>query len=267
MSATLTLQREDGTVICEHCDVADRAPRRVRGLLGRKELGANEGMLLRPAWSVHTAFLRFPIDVLFVNGEQVVMKKVANLKPFRTATCLGAREVVELAAGVCDRLGIEAGQRLSWAPRPLRFASTSAVEKGAISTPGQEPVLSALIASQDERFRSLATFLFVRNDFDVASVVALNDVLELVAETRFDMVVLDCAESFSAAARVVAALEVMHPAVHPVLVSNPPATGWQNGLNVLDKWTSIEQLPSMILADNADGAHAEHGAPAPPKRW
>jgi uncharacterized membrane protein (UPF0127 family)/CheY-like chemotaxis protein len=263
MSATLTLQREDGTIICERCKVADRAPRRVRGLLGRKELAANEGMLLRPAWSVHTAFLRFPIDVLFINGEQVVMKKVANLKPFRTATCLGAREVVELAAGVCDRLGIEAGQRLAWAPRLAHSASTLANENGG--TPERtEPLLRALVASQDERFRSLATFLFGRNGLDVASVGALNDVLERVAETQFDLVVLDCAESFSAAARIVAALEVMHPEVHAVLVNDPPGTGWQSGLNVHDKWTSIERLPSMILAGEQG---AELDAAGSDKRW
>jgi uncharacterized membrane protein (UPF0127 family) len=264
MSATLTLQREDGTVICERCKVSDRAPRRVRGLLGRKQLDPDEGMLLRPAWSVHTAFLRFPIDVLFVNGEQVVMKKVANLKPFRTAACLGAREVVELAAGVCDRLGIEAGQRLSWAPLPLRSAPALVGENGSAAARPQDPLLTALIASQDDRFRSLATFLFVRNGFDVASVVALDDVLEQVSETHFDLVVLDCAESFSAAARIVAALEVMHPTVQPVLVSDPPATGWQSGLNVLDKWASIERLPSMILAGDQD---AELGATVSAKRW
>jgi uncharacterized membrane protein (UPF0127 family) len=264
VSATLTLQREDGTIICERCKVSDRAPRRVRGLLGRKQLEPNEGMLLRPAWSVHTAFLRFPIDVLFINGEQIVMKKVAHLKPFRTAACLGAREVVELAAGVCDRLGIEAGQRLSWAPLPLRSISRSEDQNGAAAERPQDPLLTALVASQDERFRSLATFLFVRNGFDVASVVVLNDVLDQVAETHFDLVVLDCAESFSAAARIVAALEVMHPAVHPVLVSDPPGTGWQSGLNVLDKWTSIERLPAMILAGDQD---AELGAAASAKRW
>ena len=266
MSATLTLQREDGTIICERCKVSDRAPRRVRGLLGRKQLDPDEGMLLRPAWSVHTAFLRFPIDVLFVNGEQVVIRRIAHMKPWRTATCLGAREVVELAAGVCDRLGIEAGQRLSWAPRPLRSASTSAEENGASSERPQDPLLTALVASQDDRFRSLATFLFVRNGFDVASVVALNDVLDRVAETHFDLVVLDCAESFSAAARIVAALEVLHPAVHPVLVNDPPATGWQSGLNVLDKWTSIEQLPSMILAGDAN-EELGAAATATAKRW
>lgn len=260
MSATLTLRREDGTIICERCKVADRAPRRVRGLLGRRRLDPDEGMLLRPAWSVHTAFLRFPIDVLFVNGEQVVIKKIEHLKPFRTATCLGAREVVELAAGVCERLGVEAGQRLSWAPRSLVLTQRHSGNGDASKPP--DSLLTALVASQDERFRSLATFLFGRNGFDVGSVAALGDVLERAAETHFDLVVLDCAESFSAAARVVAGLEAMHPSVRPVLVNDPPAIGWQSGLNVLDKWNSIETLPSLLFADEKD---AEFGAAAATK--
>jgi len=264
MSATLTLQREDGMIICERCDVSDRARHRIRGLLGRRELDPNEGMLLRPAWSIHTAFLRFPIDVLFVNGEQVVIRKVDNLKPWRTALCRGAREVVELAAGACERLGIEPGQRLAWAPQPLPGGSTVDDQYDERAESPEGPQLSALIASNDDRFRSLATFLIGRNGFGVAAVTHLDDVLERVAETPFDLVVLDCAESFSAAARVVGALESMHPGVRPVLVNDPPAVGWQRGLNVLDKWTSIERLPSMILADEAD---AELGTAATANQW
>lgn len=251
-------------VICERCDVSDRARHRIRGLLGRGELDANEGMLLRPAWSIHTAFLRFPIDVLFVNREQVVIRKVENLKPWRAAFCRGAREVVELAAGACERLGVEAGQRLSWAPLPLPLGSTVDDQNGADTANHEALPLSALIASSDDRFRSLAAFLIARSGFRVASVAVLDDVLERVAETRFDLVVLDCAESFSAAARVVAALESMHPGVRPVLVNDPPATGWQRGLNVLDKWTSIERLPSMVLGDDA---YAELGRAATAKQW
>jgi CheY-like chemotaxis protein len=164
---------------------------------------------------------------------------------------------------VCDRLGIEPGQRLSWAPRLIDSGSIVDAPKAA-ATNQEESQLSALIASQDERFRSLATFLIGRNGFEVGAVAALNDVLEQVAKTRFDLVVLDCAESFSAAARVVAALEVMHPTVRSVLVSDPPAAGWHNGLNVLDKWTSIERLPSMILGDETD---AQLGTASAAKRW
>src|SRR5205823_13792684 len=99
--ATLTLRREDGRVVCERCAVANRPHSRARGLLGRRRLQPGEGMVLRPAWGVHTAFMRFPIDVVFLDADQVVIKIAANLQPWRTASCRGAREVVELAAGEC----------------------------------------------------------------------------------------------------------------------------------------------------------------------
>jgi len=72
--ATLTLRREDGRIVCERVVVADRAHRRMRGLLGRKYLRQGEGMVLRPGWSIHTAFMRFPIDAVFLDADQVVIK-------------------------------------------------------------------------------------------------------------------------------------------------------------------------------------------------
>ena len=46
--------------------------RRLRGLLGKGDLPSGHGILLRPAWSIHTAFMRFPIDVVFLDADQVV---------------------------------------------------------------------------------------------------------------------------------------------------------------------------------------------------
>src|ERR671924_1565527 len=115
--ATLTLRREDGRVVCERCVVADRAHHRMRGLLGRRRLQPGEGMVLRPAWNVHTAFMRFPIDVIFLDADQVVIRIEAELAPWRTVSCRGAREVVELAAGECRRRGLEMGDRVAWASR------------------------------------------------------------------------------------------------------------------------------------------------------
>ena len=74
-------------------------------------------MLLRPAWSIHTAFLRFPIDVVFIDPDQVVIKIEPQLPPFSTASCRGAREVVELAAGECARRELHVGDRITWAPQ------------------------------------------------------------------------------------------------------------------------------------------------------
>jgi uncharacterized protein len=97
----------------ERLEVAASPVRRMRGLLGRRGLGPGEGLLLRPAGSVHTAFMRFPIDVVFLDREQQVLKVVEALPPWRAAGCRGARAVVELASGEASRAGIRPGMRLS----------------------------------------------------------------------------------------------------------------------------------------------------------
>ena len=112
MSRTVTIGRQGGHVVCESCVLADTAPRRLRGLLGRKGLGSGEGILLRPAPAIHTWFMRFPIDAVFVDRDLAVLKVAANVTPWRMARCRGARAVLELAAGEAGRRGIGPGDRL-----------------------------------------------------------------------------------------------------------------------------------------------------------
>jgi uncharacterized membrane protein (UPF0127 family) len=106
------LHRADGAVLCERCVAADTPLARMRGLLGRKELPRGEGMLLRPAASVHTAFMRFPIDVVFVDRNGRVLDIARSVRPWRAVACKGAKAVVELAAGECSRRDIEVGDDL-----------------------------------------------------------------------------------------------------------------------------------------------------------
>ncbi|HSC92621.1 MAG TPA: DUF192 domain-containing protein [Gaiellaceae bacterium] len=106
------LLRGDGGVVCDRCTVADRAPARMKGLLGRKALPSGEGLLLRPAGSVHTAFMRFPIDVVFLDRELTVLEVVPALAPWRAAGRRGAKAALELAAGEAARRGVAAGDRL-----------------------------------------------------------------------------------------------------------------------------------------------------------
>jgi uncharacterized protein len=108
----VSLTREDGRVVCEHLLVAARPLRRMRGLLGRAELPSDQGILLRPAGSVHTFFMRFPIDVVFLDREEVVVGIEQSLPPWKTAGRRGAKAVVELAAGECERRGVQVGDRL-----------------------------------------------------------------------------------------------------------------------------------------------------------
>ena len=99
-------------MVCERCTVADRALARLRGLLGRSELRAGEGLLLRPTPSIHTWFMRFPIDAVFVDGELRVLAVRSDLRPWRMAGRRGARAVLELAAGEAERRGVRVGTQL-----------------------------------------------------------------------------------------------------------------------------------------------------------
>jgi uncharacterized protein len=108
---TVSLRSGEG-VVCERCAVASTPFARMRGLLGRRGLGADEGILLRPASSVHTFFMRFPIDVVFLAGDGEVLKVAPSLPPWRTAGARGAKAVVELSAGEAERRGLRTGDRL-----------------------------------------------------------------------------------------------------------------------------------------------------------
>src|SRR5919108_5834494 len=85
---------------------------RLRGLLGKRGLRAGEGLLLTPAPSIHTWFMRFPIDAVFLDGDLRVLAVRSELRPWRVAGKRGARAVLELGAGEAGRLGLEPGADL-----------------------------------------------------------------------------------------------------------------------------------------------------------
>ncbi len=91
-------------------EVADGMVGRARGLLGRD--GVEGAMLIKPARSVHTVGMRFPIDVAFCDRDMNVLDTV-TMKRFRlTRPRLRARCVVEAEAGAFDRWGLRPGDRL-----------------------------------------------------------------------------------------------------------------------------------------------------------
>ena len=112
MMRTVSLKTVDGQVVCEQCHVADSPWPRMRGLLGRRGLESGEGLLLRPTGSVHTFFMRFPIDVVFLSREGEVLKVAQALPPWRTAGARRAKAALELAADEAERREIRVGTRL-----------------------------------------------------------------------------------------------------------------------------------------------------------
>jgi uncharacterized protein len=108
----MRIETTNGRVVCEEAILADGPLSRMKGLLGRKSLRSGEGLLLRPASSVHTAFMRFPIDAVFLDRDLHILHVAADLKPWRAAGCRGARAVLELSSGESERRGVRPGDRV-----------------------------------------------------------------------------------------------------------------------------------------------------------
>jgi uncharacterized protein len=107
----ISLRLPDGAPLCRDCRVAESFVARFRGLMGRAGMEPEEGLVF-PTSSVHTSFMRFPIDVVFLDRDEVVVGIEPSLPPWRTAGRRGAKAVVELAAGECERRGVQVGDRL-----------------------------------------------------------------------------------------------------------------------------------------------------------
>jgi uncharacterized membrane protein (UPF0127 family) len=111
MAAALINDRTNASIASDVKLAATRAERR-RGLLGRDRLDLAAALVLTPCAAVHTAFMRFPIDVVFLDRKGCAVKIVRDLKPWRIAAAARARSVVELAAGALDQHDVAVGDRL-----------------------------------------------------------------------------------------------------------------------------------------------------------
>ena len=87
---------------------------RMRGLLGTRELGVDEGLLITPCSSVHTFGMRCTIDVLFLDKQLNIVKIVNSLNPWRMAASRSSGMVLELADNSINKLQLKPGQQLEW---------------------------------------------------------------------------------------------------------------------------------------------------------
>ena len=88
------------TVLAKEVIIADTFLKRIKGLLGRKDFLPGEALIIKPCNSIHTFFMRFPIDVLFVDKDNRVLKALSSVKPFRlTSIYFQASFVIELPSG------------------------------------------------------------------------------------------------------------------------------------------------------------------------
>ena len=106
----LTRQTELATA----ADVAGHSAARNKGLLGRTGLPEGGGLWIVPCESVHTFFMKFPIDLVYIDRKKIVKKVRSNVGPWKLSACLFAHSIIELPAGTVDSTNTKPGDQLEF---------------------------------------------------------------------------------------------------------------------------------------------------------
>ena len=101
-----------GGLVATSVERATTRAERKRGLLGRDGLEPSSALWLEPCLAVHTAFMRFAIDIVFIDKQGRAVKIVENVPPWRIAVAVRAHAVIEMAAGSLRGCGVAIGDRL-----------------------------------------------------------------------------------------------------------------------------------------------------------
>lgn len=106
-----------GTVLATRLELAGSGETRRKGLLGRDSLPSGEGLWIAPCESVHTFFMRFAIDLVYLDRKHQVKKVRSAVGPWRVSACLLAHSVIELPAGTVSATQTEPGDAVEITPR------------------------------------------------------------------------------------------------------------------------------------------------------
>ena len=93
-------------------ETAESSAARRTGLLKHARLAAGAGLWIVPCEAIHTFFMQFSIDVLYIDKKRRVRKAVRDLRPWRLSMCLAAHSVIELPAGVIEHTHTQVGDDL-----------------------------------------------------------------------------------------------------------------------------------------------------------
>jgi uncharacterized membrane protein (UPF0127 family) len=100
------------TVVARSADGADTSAKRRTGLLKHNTFEPGDGLWIVPCESVHTFFMKFPIDLVYLDKRKKVRKVRNAVRPWRLSACLTAHSVLELPAGVIQQSGTSIGDEL-----------------------------------------------------------------------------------------------------------------------------------------------------------
>jgi uncharacterized membrane protein (UPF0127 family) len=106
------LNQTRNTIVAAAADVADTSAKRRVGLLKKDKLDSGEGLWITPCESVHTFFMKFAIDLVYLDGKRRVRKVRHAVPPWRISGCFAAHSVLELPAGAVAASSTQRGDQL-----------------------------------------------------------------------------------------------------------------------------------------------------------
>ena len=104
------------TVLATAAEVADTSAKRRTGLLKHSRLDPGDGLWITPCESVHTFFMKFAIDLVYLDRNKKVRKVRHAVPPWRLSACLTAHSILELPAGTAKETGTARGDELTIDP-------------------------------------------------------------------------------------------------------------------------------------------------------
>jgi uncharacterized protein len=103
-----------GTILAERADKANTSEKRRNGLLKHTSLPKGEALWIAPCEAVHSFWMKFAIDVLYLNKKKKVLKIRHSMVPWRISGCLTAHSVLELPAGMAKETQTQKGDQLEF---------------------------------------------------------------------------------------------------------------------------------------------------------
>jgi uncharacterized membrane protein (UPF0127 family) len=100
------------TVLAIEAEVADTSEKRRTGLLKHERLEPGHGLWIIPCESVHSFFMKFAIDLVYLDRNKKVRKVRHRMVPWRMSACLTAHSILELPAGTLAATNTQAGDQL-----------------------------------------------------------------------------------------------------------------------------------------------------------
>ena len=112
MSKLRVVNQTRGRSLADRADIADTSAKRRTGLLKHERLEPGHGLWIVPCESVHTFFMKFAIDLVYVDKKNRVRKVRNAVPPWRLSVCLAAHSILELPAGTALQTGTQPGDEL-----------------------------------------------------------------------------------------------------------------------------------------------------------